>query len=105
MVCDFVIYISYGCSSHMDDFHFIFSKIHGLRLCPFLPLKWKADLSTLTRESGKRWGEGGEGRGEREGKRKGFTLLQSCRGSIQLHEKSRANEFYSVVANHVQFNA
>lgn len=52
----------------MDDFHFIFSKIHRLKLCPFLPLRGKAHLSTLTRESGKRWGEGGEGKKSAKGK-------------------------------------
>lgn len=47
MVCDFVIYISYGCSSHMVDFHFTFSKIYRLKLRPFLPQKGKANPSTL----------------------------------------------------------
>lgn len=104
MVCDFVIYISYGCSSHMDDFHFTFSIIYRLKLCPFLPQKGKADPSTLhARGGGEREKECGRGRGKKEG----FTDLQSCRGiclvwgSIQPREKLRRafNEFYCIIAN------
>lgn len=68
MVCDFVIYISYGCSSHMNAFHFTFSKIHRLKLCPFLPREEKADQSALQVERAgwgkevKKWEEGKEKR-------------------------------------------
>lgn len=74
MVCDFVIYISYGCSSHTDDFHFTFSKIHRVKLCPFLPREGKVDPSTLQPGA---VGKGGERRGKGGEKRKVFTL-QSC---------------------------
>lgn len=63
MVCDFVIYISYGCSSHMNDFHFTFSKIHRLNLALFIHGGGNRYECSATEWRGRRrWGRGEEQR-------------------------------------------
>lgn len=98
MVYDFVIYISYGCSSHMNAFHFTFSKIHRLKLCPFLPWEEKAECSA-SRES--RVGERGKKVGRRERKKVlpffNHTEVSVCFGEIWGYVKNWEELFMNFI--------
>lgn len=101
MVCDFVIYISYGCSSHANDLHFTFSKIHRLNLALFVHKGGNRSEYWTTEWSGRR----GRGREKEERLYHSSLTLRYLPDGRKYPAKRKlavsVNEFYSIAANFV----